>query len=90
MNYFTYFEIRGQVIESEVSSNSSVPPVKGQVSQRAVRNGQAERSKAASPKAFHQPAYTIGVGQGNPLFWLASAALIKGAQILSPETISAV
>ena len=77
MTYTTYFEIRDRIVESHVSLWNSGQPVVKQVEKlpvRAVRNGQAKRSGAASPKAIHQPAYTIGVGQGNPMFWLASAA----------------
>lgn len=91
MSYTTYFEIHDRIVESHVSTNPSVPSDVNRIAKQpsAVRNGQAKRSKAASPKAIYQPAYTIGVGQGNPMFWLASAALIKGVQMLQPETLTA-
>lgn len=91
MIYTTYFEMCGQVLESHVSSISSVPSGVRQIVEQplAVRNGQAKRFGAASPKAFYQPAYTISVGQGNPMFWLGASVLVRSLQIIQPETMTA-
>ena len=95
MTYTTYFEIGGHVLACDTSVLAR-PPLSFAAAS-SLRSGRGDSSgTVASPQAVrtaeapHTPKYVVGVGQGNPLFWLASAALIRGIQVLEPAQMTAV